>query len=154
MFTDSTHQLTITKRKEVLDAIVHHREPPKVIHLDNVIEPAESREMKSSFNHQPESTDGFVSPHPITATGVIQQQELWKQQQHQLLAEVPLSVENHVDDDGGGGGGGGVGNTSASHDFYNMVLDILDTFHSAAEMEVRRTRKREFQRQAALDMLM
>lgn len=140
MFVHSTSPLTISKRKEVLDAIVHHREPPKVIHLDNVVEPAASVETQSSFSHQPES-NAYVSPHPVgSKVG-----EFWKQAPN---GDYPQSSENHVDDEGA------LGNTSASNDFYNMVLDILDTFHSAAEMEVRQTRKRDFQRQAALDMLM
>lgn len=114
-----------------------------MIHLDNVVEPAASAETKSS---QPESP-GFVSPHhhPVVAVD-----EFWKQPSSDAR---PRSAENQVDDDDDEGGGGGVGYTSASHDFYNMVLNILDTFHTAAEMEVRRTRKRDFQRQAAIDLL-
>lgn len=138
MGADFTHQLTISKRKEVLDATVHHREPPKVIHLDNIVEPAESREMKSPA----ESINNgglLLAPHPIVAAV----DEFWKPAVADVADDAAQSSENQVD----------AGNTSASHDFYNMVLDILDTFHSAAEMEVRRTRKREFQRQAALDML-
>lgn len=113
--------------------MVHHREPPKVIHLDNVVEPAEPSEPETSF-HIHTKPESYLA---LPAGGPVVVDEFWKQ------TPDDRSAENEVDD----------GNNSASADFYNMVLNILDTFHSAAEVEVRRSRKRDFQRQAELDML-
>lgn len=113
-----------------------------MIHLDNVVDRAESGEMKSSFS-PPQESKGFSPVYPVVTID-----EFWKQPAEADVA-LPRSIENQVNDDDDD-----LGKTTASHDFYNMVLDILDTFHSAAEMEVRRTRKRDFQRQDAMNMLM
>lgn len=121
-----------------MDAMVHHSMPPQVIHLENVVPAADPIEPDSTFDIHKQPESYLALPAGVSA----HVDEFWKQPQ----AAHDRSAENQVDNNDGA-------DNSASADFYNMVLDILDTFHSAAEVEVRRSRKREFQRQAAMDML-
>lgn len=117
-------QLTLQKQR-------NGRDYRHVVHLDSVIDSEEEEPTRSELEDFVSKHDAIFGTDKDDESGTFDN-SLYFDDAIVKPASEPCDSDDGYNDDVGG--------------FYDMVLNILDTFHSAAKTDVQQARKRDYHR--------